>query len=327
MVPDRLRRFAALAAPDLIVGTVLAAVFVFIRMRSTTIGPSVSPAALYAGIADLPNQYRDLTNILVRAIVGATGLGGGPDHLWWYWSIEFLATTGCLTIAAIFLRRQGASPLFVFVLYAMMLANYCFQPFYNGLFFCDMPALLFMILGLWLLQDRRWIAYCLLLPVAMLNRETAAALVLVFAFVYWDRMPRRAFLLHLAAQLAIVVAVKAALFVVYRHNPENFVSFHDRSTGIARVILNLRFLAMPAALTMFGFMWLPFLVALWRLRDPFFRRAVWVIPPFVAGMMVVGNIFEFRIFTELLPIMTMTIALGLGRRRPAEPLAAAGAGR
>ena len=142
-----------------------------------------------------------------------------------------------------------------------------------------------------------------------------------------DRMPRRAFGLHLAWQLAIVIAVKTALFIVYRHNPEHFVSFHDGSTGIARIILNLRFLTMPAALTMFGFMWLPFLVALVRLRDPFFRRAVWVIPPFVAGMMFVGNIYEFRIFTELLPIMTMTIALGLARRRSPEPLAAAGVER
>jgi branched-subunit amino acid transport protein AzlD len=51
-----------------------------------------------------------------------------------------------------------------------------------------------------------------------------------------------------------------------------------------------------------GFLWLP-LIVLWnKIENDFVRKTAFIIPCFVTGMFVVGNIYEFRIFGELVPI-------------------------
>jgi hypothetical protein len=178
----------------------------------------------------------------------------------------------------------------------------------------DMTALLFICAGLLAIHDRRWRAYYLLLPIAMLNRETAGILVLVFAAVMSGQMPRRAWALHLGAQIAAVTAIKLLLIMIFARNGGSAATFAglDRfgNEGL-RLSENLSFLASAAAAPLFGFLWLPWALAWVRTRDAFVCRASLAIPPFLAAMLVAGNFYEFRIFTEILPLITLIIATGL----------------
>ena len=153
----------------------------------------------------------------------------------------------------------------------------------------DLPALLFAALGLLLLYDGKLGWYYLLLPVATLNRETAALLVVVFWLTYFCRMREGPWVLHLVLQLAIVLAVKTALFEAFAENSGSVAGLIDHDTGRSRLVQNLEFLMQPRAYLACGGMWLPFLIVLPFLRDPFFRRAVWAAPMFMGGMFLLGK--------------------------------------
>jgi hypothetical protein len=58
----------------------------------------------------------------------------------------------------------------------------------------------------------------------------------------------------------------------------------------------------PLFASSMGFLWIPVLFYYRRIKNEFLQRSLWVVFPLFAGMMFVGNIYELRIFGELLPI-------------------------
>ncbi len=295
----------------------LAGAFVFAALRARFAHPSVTEfGALYRGTASLPFQYRDLVPMLVRGVVRVTGIEGGRDHVLIYCVFELVATAVSLLAAIKLLQRISASPSWVLVLCIMLLGNYVCPPTPNYFWPYDMPAVAFMTLGLLLLIGRRWFLDYTLLPLAILNRETAVLLVVVFGLGYWRRMPLPQYAAHLLSQLAIVLAVKLALWWIFRANPGSSAWLYDNDVHAWRYLINWRFLHAPEVLAAFGFMWAPFVVALFRLRHPFLRRIVWGIPAFLVPMFFAANFSEFRVFSELLPIMMALTADGLSDLPP-----------
>jgi len=288
-----------------------AALFTILHLRlGMTIG-GIRPGEIYAGTASLPFQYRYLVPLLVRGIVSLTGWDGPPEHMQVFAFVDFLATAASFAAALALLRQVGASRLWLLALMAMLLANYTFAPYENWWLPYDIPALLFATLGLLWLREERWRAYYLLLPFGILNRETAAILIAIFTLTQAGKMAWPRYAGHLLAQLAILVGVKGALWIAFHHNIANASAFYDQLNGQYYLLRNLDFLRSGLAFTFCAGLWLPFLLALGRLRDSFLRRAVWVIPPFLLVMLLVGNLWEFRIFTELLPLMMAVMAAGL----------------
>jgi predicted membrane-bound dolichyl-phosphate-mannose-protein mannosyltransferase len=206
--------------------------------------------------------------------------------------------------------------------------NYFATETLNLLHVYDLPAVFFAFLATNLLLRRKLGWFYVLLPIALLNRETAVFLCLMFLLTQWGRMPLPVLVGHMAAQGVMVLAIKAAVLAAFRHNPgAGALSFYTTDfdpAGAAahrlhdlRVLENLKvFITLRRLLHMssiFGFLWVPYLFALKRLQDPFFKATAWVFPPFFALMLVVGNIDEFRIYSELIPPLFFTVTLGCAR--------------
>ena len=279
-------------------------------------------ADMLAGTADTPFQYRMLVPLLAHGIIAATGLRlDHPTVL--SLSIELVTVWLILLVAAAALRRRGLSLLWLAALYYMMVVNYVVDFGYNFLNCADLPALLFALLGLLLVAERRHVWFTLMLPLALLNRETGVLLSALFLLVEAGRMQPARLAGHLAIQAVLFLAIKATLTWIFRdnHGPHAASLFVSDYTGGARQLADLRLWRnlQPGSLLrlpcVFGGLWLPLLWRVRRIDDRVLARAVWLFPPVFLLMLVVGNITEFRIFTELIPILLFALA-AIRRRGP-----------
>ncbi len=115
---------------------------------------------------------------------------------------------------------------------------------------------------------------------------------------------------HAVAQAVIFVAVKTAMFRLYRGNP------HETAGGLAQLhlIYNLHELLRPQQwpllASIFGFLLPVLLLGFSYIRDR--RIAVGcalMLPLWCAIMLVTGVLIEIRIFTEMNSIVALALAL------------------
>ena len=290
-------------------------------------------ARLIAGTAPTPFQYRILIPMLARAAIAlgalthlsipASALFAASDMVFYFGS--FLAALA--TLKALKLSRPEI--LAALLGLAMILnTDYFGTEILNLRNIYDVPAVFFAFVATYLLLRGKLGWFYILLPIAILNRETAVFLSLLFVATQWRRMPLPRLAAHAAAQGLLILAIKLTVMAAFRHNPGvGAVSFYiDDFTASGpgahrlhdlRLMENLRLFITPRRLVhmsaIFGFLWIPYLFALRGLRQPFFRAAAWIIPPFLGLMLVVGNIDEFRIYSELVPPLFFTVALGWAR--------------
>jgi hypothetical protein len=179
----------------------------------------------------------------------------------------------------------------------------------------DVPSILFFTLGLAFLYRERMAPYYLLFAVASLNRETTCFLTVVYVLTALGKVRPKTILLHTAAQLAVWVAVKYVLYLLFASNPgDGLFAF--------RFGANLEALASARGwltfLSFMGFTWIPVLAWCRRIPDRFVRRSLLVVPPYVLGMFCVGYVLELRIYADLIPIV-LTAFLLLVRQFAAPP--------
>ncbi len=166
----------------------------------------------------------------------------------------------------------------------------------------DFATLLFVTLGLLLMERRRWAVFYPVFTLSLFNKETLALLGLVFAVRFFHAMPRRAWIGHLAAQAAIAAAVRALLLLAFRTNPRGtYRWFWDRNLAAVRE----RGLDVPTAV-LFGVLLLAVAVA-WRRAAPLMKASLVMLPPLVVAYMVVGIYGEIRIFYEVVPPATVWV--------------------
>lgn len=286
-------------------------------------------ARLIAGTAQTPFQYRFLIPLIARGLIALTGLA----HLHLTPRAIFVASDaafmfGALVTAIATLKTLALSRAQILAatlaLGAILDTNYFATETLNLLQIYDLPAVFFAFLETNLLLRGKLRGFYLVLPLALLNRETAVFLCLLFFVTQFGHMPPRRLAAHMLAQGVIVLAIKTAMTALFAHNPgPGAVSFYTTdftATGPAahrlhdlRILENLRIFLSPRRLlhmsSIFGFLWVPYLFALKRLKHPFFQAAAWIFPPFLALMLVVGNIDEFRLYSELIPPLFFTVAL------------------
>jgi hypothetical protein len=200
----------------------------------------------------------------------------------------------------------------VFYLYPFLYIN---LPLSRAYYASDSVSILLFTLGLLFLHGRRYWPYYVVLAIGMFNRETIAFLILAFAFTQYRQIDRRTFVLHLFVQILLVLAIKLLLAYIFRGNPGAGMYSLDENIlqrGLPETIQSSRLYINAMLFTRWnsfvnitsfmGFLWLP-LIILWnKIDNQFVRGTAYIIPCFVAGMFVVGNLFEFRIFGELVPI-------------------------
>jgi hypothetical protein len=282
---------------------------------------------LIFGTGATPFQYRALSLWILHGLIGGLGIQpGGYRPLIILWEIASLL--GLLAVMRAYLRALSPGILADCCAFLVIYAYaFVFGPVRSFYYPSDVLSILFFTAGLLALRQERWIAFGIVFALGTLNRETAGFLAIAFVLAQLGRMDGRRLLLAVAGMAALWIVLKLGLAWIYRHNPGPGMIWADVQTmapipqdfGSSRFAANLAILATWRGLitvcSMCGFLWIPVIVLWHRTGDPFVRRVVLVTLPFLAGMAVVGNIWEMRIYGELLPLWLGNLAVALGTLR------------
>ncbi len=304
-----------------------------LRRAGTFTWFEVDPGAYLRGEAPTPFQYRVMAawlGMLIQPLVGDDPLRA----LQW---VEAGAAVGLVIMFRVHMTgllgggdagRRAAmvlTPLVALVLpfhYVMLgdvpgMTRYVF-------FAWDLPAAFTFLTGLYLLRTRRWLVYYAWFMVATLTKETSAFLTLAHLAVGYRRERDRTLLAHIFAQAGIWLTIKLLLRARFAANAGHG-TFQDAFTD------NVLFLMDPGLATRFlgsfGFLWVPVIAWARHIRDEFTRRALWIVPAWVVGMLRVGSVVELRVFGELLALFVPAWALLLREflSQTAEPTLQSGA--
>jgi hypothetical protein len=279
------------------------------------VGPEMfQEVASHAG--HKPWQYR----ILIPGIAGLLNhvkLPADESLFAWGKILEVIFTV--LTVIAfrlylfMLLKDRMAAMLLSFSLFFVLPFHIFFPRPYHANYWFDTPGMFFFTLGLVFLHQKRWAAYYPLFLIATFNRETTCFLTVIHLLTSAGRAKPGALAAHCAAQFVIWMAVKILLGKIYIHNPgADGFEWYDGS-GLPHYADNLLFFAkpanIPAFLSIMGFLWIPVVLFHKRIGDGFVRRSLWVFFPYFAGMFLVANIYELRIFTDLIPVFLSAFCL------------------
>ena len=261
-----------------------------------------SPMALAAGVASTPYQYRVLVPWMVRV---ATDLHviRPESQMAMFRVIQVIALILLAVVfrryLSLFIADRVLTSVMALTLYAILPFNYFNLPYYPY----DVPSVLFFTLGVILIHDERWWWFYPLFVVATFNRETTIFLAVITAAAWFDRYAWPKLAALVLSQVAIWIAIKAALWTIYQQNRWMGYGLYQYQLKVNIATLIESPLKAVIALATWGCLWL--MVAVWypRIDDLFMRRTLWTIPVFIAGMFVAGVIIELRIWGEMLPIV------------------------
>ena len=261
-----------------------------------------SPAALAAGQASTPYQYRVLVPWLVRGAM-ATHVITPTSQMATFAGIQFVV----LILLAFVFRRflelfiddRALTSVMALTIYAILPFNYFNTPYYPY----DVPSVMLFTLGLVLIHDKNWLGFYPLFVVATLNRETSIFLTAAMVFVYFDKYRPRTLAILTTSQLAIWAIIKLALWIAYREN--RWMGYGIYQFQLKANLATLYEVPVKGvfALATWGCLWLAVVIWHRRVQDTFLRRILWTVPVFVAGMLFVGFVIELRIYGEVLPIV------------------------
>ncbi len=291
----------------------LAALFMaFYTVRTAWLPPWGIEGLTYA--APFPFRYRILSTLLPGALARLTGA-----RLEWLYAVQgTLYVWGALLVfrrlLARFMRADLAGVLAPGLLYGMTW-HYCAM---NLLYFpFDVPAVFFFVAGWCLLLERRWALYYPVFALATLNRETCLALTGVFALVGFRRMPMRTLVAHVAAQVALWIGIKAALWMAFAPGGHQlYIDSLEKNRYTLMQVIHMRDEG-PKVVAKFllwcGGLWaaLPFIT---RGQPEPIRRSLGVIGPFFLGMVFVGTLREMRIYGELIPVVMAPSLIWVARQ-------------
>ncbi|MCY1011331.1 hypothetical protein OV079_38390 [Nannocystis pusilla] len=194
----------------------------------------------------------------------------------------------------------------------------------------DTPAMAFTAAGLALVADRRFAAATALCFVAALNRESAAlipaaALALHVGSSGHVLRDIRGMIRPALAMVAAFVAARLAVALALPDNPGPALHFAI-GKNTPRWLHNLEWLAEPV-----HWLWLPMYFALlplawvllWKTISADHRRLALVALAWFAGLMLVANIYEPRVYGELLVLLYVPVAAAACRWLRADTLGAA----
>lgn len=313
------QRLSAVAARNGVVWGTAASLSVGYAVARMAFTHEITPAAmadLAAGEATLPFQYRALVPFIVGAAASAPGLSAVP-LAGLFGAVEAVAAFAAWWAFRRFLTphvdgHAGALALALFVPLALGLAS----PWrYNAIYFpWDTVSVAVFTLGLALMQEKRWLAFYALFVVGTLNRETTCFLTVAMVLGGLGRQRLGPLAAHGAAQLALWLGVKAALGAAYASNAAAggaeaaglFVPTYVRSVWVLTSVPGWVYLGLAM-----GGAWVVVLMLRQRLAGAAFTPLFRMVPVFLVGMVLVGELMEVRIYSELMPLVTASLVVAL----------------
>lgn len=159
----------------------------------------------------------------------------------------------------------------------------------------DPPTLFFGALALSLLVRERVVAFTVVYALALLNKETAVLLAVLFAYHERGRLPASRYFTLLGVMLVAFVLSRVLLNALYGENPGAFtmVHFFDHNVGL------LRSFSLPSLLSALAFLVLVF--GDWSRKPAILREAMGMAIPLVGSCLVFGFVDEMRDYYEVYP--------------------------
>jgi hypothetical protein len=182
-----------------------------------------------------------------------------------------------------------------------IMAIVAIPPFFAGGwgYIYDLPVLFLITASLYFLARAQWLAYFTWFGLACLNKETAILLLFVFAANFYDRLTMRRFFVLAVMHLIIFSTIKLALTWIYLDNPGHMMEYY--------LLRNLKHYFSPYTYADFFVSLSIFFVLTygWTYKSLFLKRSLWMIPPLCVSYLMGGWPGEYRVFYEILPILTL----------------------
>lgn len=251
-----------------------------------------------SGTAKKPIQYRVLTYYIVEGAHRITGMSIWRLDL----ILRFIFTSLSLIFMFKFLRRwfdfpvSAIGPLIILAVLPVTYVDYTHQPH-------DIPNLFFTILALGLIRDKKEGWMILLIPIAMLNRESFIFVLWAWFFYNYDRLPVKLLLTEFTLFALIALAIYFALPHYYgpRTNYVDIIQLKNNLNPEMMLKWLKRLLAFAGPLIAASFV-------RFKSKPLFLRRSVGYVVIFMVANFIVGMYQETRLFLPILPIL---IPLGL----------------
>lgn len=312
--------------------------------------PKSGFAAVVSFEAERPFAYRVLSPLLIRAVVDAVPTSWTERHeeflltksallryrqpneswnvaksLGWHvaYAFQFLFVIGGLVAARAFLREAVPNLPAAFVDFAPPIgALFLMLTFIHGGYMYDFPELYFLLTGAVLISKKRWLPYCLIFVLAILNKETGVFLAVYFAAFQWDVLPRTRLLFLALMQMGLGAVLIAAVRYFFRGSPgapiDNWIIQHALTwTNPLSYMKFFDFVApyiwIPRATNIITLALLSCLVvAAWPVLSGRIRRLAVVISVINTGLVLTGGFpDEVRNFSLLFPPLFAIGALGV----------------
>jgi hypothetical protein len=289
MTPEQPSRENPLPLLFLYLGLASAGALLWVR-SADVLYLSTWHADLLHGVGPAPNQYRPLT-------------------IWVAEAMRRLVANGDLTSAYVFVRALfTALALFCFDRYlrvwfsrpaavagALFLAAIIPFTYWRVLQESDPINLVIFVLAFWAIAVRRDAWLVPLVLVGTLNRETTAMIPALYLVVRWRRDPTGRVLGMALALAACWLLVYGGVRIGYGHRAN-----YAEVVMLARNFTSLR--PTVHAVLFYGAAWV-LAASAWRDGPDMLRRALWLVPPFIALHYVVARPEEVRLFLPLAPIV------------------------
>ena len=273
---------------------------------------------IYDLVAPVPFGKRILMALLARPLAGG-GLSVARAFQAWEVISTFCLFAGLYRVFGLQVEKSWARVLgagFALILPLVFLLR---NPFPYR-FPWDTPAMAFIAWGTFFLLRGQWVRTAILMIVATLNRESAVLIPLLFGVMYFDRLPLRKLLLVGATLLAVYATVSWLVSLTLGDNlsyygPNAMASLHKY--GKWRLFINLAWLNFSirnylVLLATLGGLPLVFLAFLRWI--PAHLRGFGLVALFYFELLAcVGNLYESRIFGEIVTLLYIPAALGGGR--------------
>lgn len=260
-----------------------------------------------SGTAKKPIQYRVLTYYLVEGAHRITGMSIWRLDL----VLRFIFTSLALAFMFKFLRRwfdfavSAMGALIILAVLPVTYIDYTHQPH-------DIPNLFFTILALGLIRDKKEAWMILLIPIAMLNRESFIFVLWAWFFYNYDRLPIKLFLGEFTLLALIALAIYFALPHYYgpRTNYVDIIQLKNNLNPAMALKWFSRLVAFVGPLVVAS-------LVRFKSKPLFLRRSLGYVAVFMVANFIVGMYQETRLFLPILPVL---IPLGLAAIFPVSPV-------
>jgi len=200
---------------------------------------------------------------------------------------------------------------FIYILPLLFLLQFKWLIYYPY----DTLAMAFIVLGVFFMLEEKWFYLSCILLIATLNRESSILIAMIFSVVYIDRLSIKKFVTIMSTLFLIYFIIRWGIHLRTIDNPAPYkgaMAFIFENNW--RVNNNIKWLfnAENILILLSTFGWLPlFYFKLKPYIPEHMKRFHITAYIYFAVLLFIGNLYEPRIFGEIIIVLYMPLALAL----------------